>query len=487
MKLWHRRFAALLLGCCMQFTFSPYDQTWLAILAFAGLVWLIRDADSFKIGFAFGFGWFGVGSWWLADTIHVYGHVAYPVGLGVVALVGLVLAIFIALWSWLSWKIAGPSAWILIVFPLLGVCIEYLRGHLFTGLPWTAIGNLLLDTPAVGWASVTGVYGAALLPLCLASSIALLSVSRYRHWAVSGVVTVLLLGWLAPLPVLANGEERRVALVQANIPQGQKWDSDFLQETMRRYTDLSAAVAPRVDLIIWPEAAVPMLLEKMPNWDRWLSSKIDSWDTAVLFGGLKFLGKAETGQTIAQVGLFLSEPSQAQRTFVGKHHLVPFGEYVPSWIPFIQKLVPNIAIFRPAEDTGVLTLGEQTFGSLICYESIFPEEARHRVSQGANVITLVTNDAWYDQSPAAWQHLQAARMRAVENGRYVLRAANTGISAIIAPDGTIEKTVPWWTQAVVEGTYRTSDAITPYQRWGDWPLAVLPVLLLLIYIKKRIQ
>ena len=117
--------------------------------------------------------------------------------------------------------------------------------------------------------------------------------------------------------------------------------------------------------------------------------------------------------------------------------------------------------------------------SLICYESIFPEEARARVEQGAQVLVVVTNDAWYGRSPAAWQHLQAARVRAIETGRYLLRAANTGVSAIIAPDGSITATAPWWTQSVVKGTYRLSDVVTPYQKWGDLPSLIVAFILLL--------
>ena len=234
-------------------------------------------------------------------------------------------------------------------------------------------------------------------------------------------------------------------MIQANIPQDQKWDAAFLNETMQRYVTASDQVSGKSDIIIWPEAAVPFFPSKMPNWNRWLNEHMQAWKIPVIFGGIKLLG--DSGQ--AHNGLYLFDPEAKSRSFAGKQHLVPFGEYVPEWVPFLQALVPNIADFRPAQDAGLLSARGVRYGSLVCYEAIFPEQARTRVTGGADVLVNVTNDAWYGQTPAAWQHLQSARMRAVETGRYLLRAANTGISAVIAPNGDMTATVPWFTQDIV--------------------------------------
>jgi apolipoprotein N-acyltransferase len=362
----------------------------------------------------------------------------------------------------------------LAVFPVVAVAEEWLRGHIFTGLPWTPLGSLLLDTPAIGWAAVVGVYGAALLPAWLAASLTYISDPVYwRYGLVSGLLAVVLF-IAAPAPHHADGEVQHVALVQANIPQDVKWDAAFLTETMRRYARASDTAAARNDLIIWPEAAVPFFLERVPDWRKWLNRKMLAWGVPLLFGGLKL--KADGRQ--ANNGLYLFNPdAPAALSFAGKRHLVPFGEYVPSWIPFLHKLVPNIADFRPAHDSGVLSDAHGRYGSLVCYEAIFPEEARHRVQEGATVLINVTNDAWYGKTPAAWQHLQAARMRAVETGRYLLRAANTGITAIIRPDGSVSKRMDWFEQGVVTGEFRHGHGYTPYQRWEDWPLLLLFVVL----------
>ncbi len=471
---------ALLCGAVMQFSFSPFDLNWLAIIALSIWGWMLLNYERpLLISYLFGFGWFGFGSWWLADTFHLYGGLPYPVAYGCVALVGLVMAFFPAIWGWLTVRVSNNSSWIIPLFPASAVLIEWLRGHLFTGLPWTSLGNLTLDTPAAGWASVVGVYGAAAIPALIAISLAAFSHRKISPAAVAGLLLSVIIFLFPPQPQKPEGEVKTAALIQGNIPQDAKWDRAFLEETMRRYDQLSSSVFEEADILVWPEAAVPFFLSRAPGWDRWLSNRITIWNTPLLFGGLKVTEERPGASPVAQNGLFIQQPGSSDRDFTGKHHLVPFGEYVPSWLPWLHKIVPNIADFQPAENGGVLMGSDTLFGSLICYESIFPEEARARVEQGAQVLVVVTNDAWYGQSPAAWQHLQAARMRAIETGRYLLRAANTGVSAIISPDGAITATAPWWTQSAVKGTYRISDVITPYQKWGDLPPLIAAGLLLL--------
>ena len=463
----------------MPFAFAPFDQLWLAPLLLAGWLKLLMAGRPLYVGYAFGLGWFGLGAWWLAPTLHQFGHLPWLAAAFCVLLVGCVMAALPALLAWLCWRTAGRSDWILLAFPAATVIEEWLRGHLFTGLPWTALGNLLLDTPAVGWAAWFGVYGVAALPALVAASLVLLSMRRWRPAAVGFAVT-LLLALLAPASFGGSSDLYRATLVQGNIPQDHKWDSAFVDETMHRYTDLSAKAADQSDVILWPEAAVPFFLERAPGWDGWLKTQIEGWQTPLLFGGLQLGG----GGT-AQNGLLADDPAVAGRQFAGKQHLVPFGEYIPSWIPFLHTLVPEIADFRPAEDSGVVVVRAQRFGALICYESLFPELARARVLNGAQVLVNVTNDAWYGTTPAAWQHFQAARMRAVETGRYVLRVANTGITAVIGPDGAVRASLPWWEEGALTASYQLSDQQTPYVRWGDWPLLVTLMMLVMALARSR--
>jgi len=473
--------AALACGAAMPFAYAPYDLKWLALLALTGWVLLLLVGRAWATGYAFGLGWFGIGAWWLAPTLHTFGPLPWGWTVLAVACVGAVLAVFPALLAWTAHRLAfGKQGRMLLLLPLLAVGEEWLRGHLFTGLPWTPLGSLLLDTPAIGWAAIVGVYGATLLPVGLAAALAAMLAEIGLRYGLVAFSLLLVAGFFAPPPYQAEGPAHRVALVQANIPQSLKWDGDFLNDTMARYARLSAEAAQKAEIIVWPEAAVPLFLERAPEWRQWLLEQMQGWDRPLLFGGLKLAAD----ESAAHNGLFLFTPGSTELQFVGKRHLVPFGEYVPEWIPFLHKFVPGIADFRPTADNGVLQPDGGRYGSLVCYEAIFPEQARQR-AQTAAVLINVTNDAWYGHTPASWQHMQAARMRAVETGRWLLRAANTGVSAIIAPDGQVVNSMPWFEEGVVYGEYRDASGQTPYLQRGDTPLLYLLIPLLIIVLYPR--
>ena len=470
---------ALLFGTAMPYAFAPYNLVWLALLSLSGWLYLLtrHPKHPLSLGFAFGFGWFGFGGWWLADTMQTYGHMPYIAGLGVVAILGVAFTLFILFWAWSFSKLHQRPLDILWLFPALGVLEEWLRSFVFTGLPWTAIANLIVGTPASSWLSITGSYGmTALILFTVAAVVALFSRNTRKQGILALTLCVAITG-LAPHIQVPKHPQYKVALIQPSIPQDQKWDASFVRNIMFKLVLLSEQAAD-ADLIIWPESAVPMYLSENPGWDAWLKSNSDNWHATLAFGGLHLLPQGK-----AQNGLYLMQKKAPYRQFAGKHHLVPFGEYVPAWLPFLNKIMPELADFHPATDDGILIMNEQQgapqkLGSIICYESLFPEEAFKRVRHGAHVLVVVTNDAWYGKSPAAWQHFQASQVRAIENGRYVLRATNTGISAIIAPDGSIQKTMPWWEEGMVRGKYQPLSHQTLYQKWGDMPILTLVFLAL---------
>ncbi len=465
---------ALILGAAMPYAFAPFNFWWLAFIAFSGWLYLLIEHPKhpLKLGGAFGFGWFGFGGWWLADTIQIYGHLPYIAGLGVVVTLAFMFTLFILFWAWSFCKLHRSKLDILWLFPALGVLEEWLRSFVFTGLPWTAIANLSISTPASSWLSIVGSYGLTALILFIAAAIVLLFDRTTRKPA---FISLLVSGFIiafSPHIEVPESPRYEAALIQPVTPQDQKWDNAFVQTIMFELAMMSDQAA-NADLIVWSEAAVPMYLQRNPNWLAWLYDRASQWKAPLVFGSLQ-VGKGGK----AQSGMFLLEQHNQSLQFVGKHHLVPFGEYVPSWLPFLGKIVPNLADFHPATDNGILTLTNseietQKFGSIICYESIFPEEAFHRVRHGANVLIVITNDTWYGTSPAAWQHFQASQVRAIENGRYVLRTANSGISAIIAPNGNITATMPWWEKGIVRGKYEPLYHQTLYQKWGDIPILSL--------------
>ncbi len=471
---------ALVAGASMPFAFAPSSYVLLAVFAYALLFWLLDHSQSQKQaalhGFIFGLGWFAGGAWWLLQTLMVFGDLGFAAALAVILLLGAILALFPTLLAMLYHRYCQQAVFRLAGIPAILVATEYLRGHLFTGLPWTSLGTALLDTPLSSWASWLGVYGIAGFIGLAAASILLLS---YRQWLLSSVgFTLLSLAALfAPSIMPAHGMQHQVALIQANIPQEQKWDPAFFRETMRRYTQASDKVSAQVDLIIWPEAAMPVFLSRAASWKQWLEQQQEKWQTPLLFGGLRWHAEQQKAQNV----LWLYQGQQ--QDFASKHHLVPFGEYVPAWLPWLHTLVPNIASFIEGSDSGVIALEQQVIGSLICYEDLFPEQASARVAHGATVLVNTTNDAWYGKTPALWQHFQGSRMRAIETGRYVLRVANTGITAVIRPDGSLYASLPWWKQATLISSYRESTSITVYQKWGNWLcwLWFLPYASILIY------
>jgi len=426
----------------------------------------------FSVSFAFGLGWFAIGSWWLAATFHHYGNLPWIAAVAFQLLVGCVLALFPALLGWSAARISnGRPLLLMLVFAPVALLEEWTRGHIFTGLPWIELGNLMLGTAWIGWGSVVGGLGLSLLPPLLAAGLWGVTQSHLRRCAIIMLLGCGALAVTAPTITIPKTPQLRVALIQPNIAQDQKWDRSFLATTMHRLHDLSAASASQVDLIVWPEAATPFFLSKAPGWHRWLTTQVSTWHTPLLFGGLKQMRNGTAAN-----GAWLIANNTSPPPFVGKHHLVPFGEYVPAWVPWLHKLVPDIGDFRPSHDSGVLAISDSVrIGVLICYESIFADEMQSRIDHGANLLAVLTNDAWYDRSPAAWQHLQASQMRAVESNRFLLRAANTGITAMIAPDGSIASSIGWWQQGAVIATAVAINTITPYCRYGDWPMLLLAI------------
>ncbi|MDQ6964600.1 MAG: apolipoprotein N-acyltransferase [Mariprofundales bacterium] len=470
---------ALLAGAALPFAFAPYYWWPVAVVSLAVWVGLLAPSRThhsapFSISLSFGCGWFITGSWWLAATFHHYGHLPWLAAIAFQLLIGTLLALYPALLGWSVARLAGRSPLLLmLLFSPLTLLEEWIRGHLFTGLPWVALGNLMVDTPWIGWGSTVGGLGLSLVAPMLAAALWGITQTRLRRSAATILLCCVVLAITAPTTTTPHQPRLHVALIQPNIAQDQKWSSSYLLSTMQQLRELSLASAPQADLIVWPEAATPFFLSTASGWYQWLTEQVAAWQTPLLFGGLK---EREDGSA-ANGAWLLTDQSVTLPPFVGKHHLVPFGEYVPSWIPWLHKLVPDIGEFRPSHDSGTLTLSREIkIGVLICYESIFADEMRARIQGGATLLTVLTNDAWYDRSPAAWQHLQAAQMRAVESRRFVLRAANTGISAVIAPDGTIRDTIEWWQQGALNSTVTAINTITPYCRYGDWPILLLVIL-----------
>jgi apolipoprotein N-acyltransferase len=386
--------------------------------------------------------------------------------------------------------------------PLLWVSLEYLRSFFLTGFPWANLGyTQYLNLPFIQMADITGTYGLSFVILLVNATL----FDVIRQWPKKAfpvrevVITgIILLGFLfygyvkirtidrqtARLPSL------KVGLAQGNIDQSIKWDESFQRETLRIYERLSLKVAEgKPDLIIWPETATPFFFQEAKEYQPIVLDIPARTNAFLLFGTPAF--KIEKGKINHYNSAFLASPSKELIGAYDKIHLVPFGEYVPlsDLLFFLGSLGEGIGNFKSGKRIYNFPLPQSKFGVLICFEIIFPDLCRRFVKEGADFLVTITNDAWFGKTSAPYQHFAIASFRAVENRVFIARAANTGISGFIDPNGRILKQGRIFTEEAMNGTIRLSKGKTFYTLYGDvfaWLCSALSLLLLgVAFIQKR--
>ena len=420
---------------------------------------------------------FGGTLYWLTDVMTTYGDLSS----GVAAAVALLLIVYLSLYPALVAHVIGrgvrafgPRA--LWAAPPVWAAGEWARGHVMTGFPWVPLGNSQIDvTPIAQAASLVGVYGLSALVVLGSVALAWIVVGppgRGRLVPVAAVAALIAgLAWWGAArasqgDLLRAGTPIRVALVQGNVAQGQKWDAAFADAIYRRYLALSRdAVARGATLVMWPESATPFFLEEHPAAE---AMRLLARETgARLFVGSDQIERGAKPRLYNSA--FLIQPTGSVSGIYRKMHLVPFGEYVPleSILSFAGPLVEQVGGFAPGQTLTVFRVREGAFTTGICYEAVFPELSREAVQRGSQLLTSITNDAWFGRSSAPWQHLAMARMRSAETGRYLARAANTGVSAIVDPYGRLVQSTALFEEAVSVGEVRFLDGTTLYVRIGD--------------------
>ncbi|WP_299236131.1 apolipoprotein N-acyltransferase [uncultured Halomonas sp.] len=468
-------------GVLTTLTASPFELWWLGPVA-AGLIYLgihtLTPAQAALRGWCYGLGLFGSGASWVYVSIHDYGYTGIPLALLLTTLFVAGLALFPAVTLWLYRRLTGPRlAWL--SFAGAWVLGEWLRTWLFTGFPWLLLGTSQVDSPLAPWAPVGGVY---LLSLITALTGTLgVELLRRRWWAALPVAAL----WLAPMTLPAQwttpaGEPLRVALLQGNLDQAIKWTPAGQREAANRYSALTRAHSGDApDLIIWPEAALPMFeREARPILERVQSNLTPG--TALLTG---ILQRDDAGLYYNSV-IGLGDVEGEYR----KTRLVPFGEY----LPLDSLLADTIAFFNlpmPAmtpgpEGQAPLKAAGTTIGNAICYEIIYPDRVAAQARQAALLLT-VSNDTWFGRSIGPLQHLQMARLRALENGRYVIRATSNGVTAIIDAQGRITTRAPQFEMTSLGGEAIPMQGLTPFTRTGSWPTWLLAALMVLPGLRPR--
>ncbi len=481
--------AALAAGALSVAGFAPFAAFPLPFATLAGLLFLWRSAatprGAFRIGFAFGAGLFGAGVSWVYVSLHDFGTMPAPLAaIGAFAFCA-ILALYPAAAGWSLARLRlGPLAAALLAFPALWTLFEWLRGWIFTGVPWLAVGYSQMDSPLAGLAPIGGVYGVSFaVALCAGLLDVVISGSGKARIA-GGVALVFAFGlgqllkqiaWTSP-----QGAPFQVALLQGNIPQDLKFRADRYAATLATYKRLIEA--SRAQLIVLPETAIPRFLDAVDPFYLQDIERAAAARRADLLIGVPI--RDPDGRYFNSLVSVGASPTQRY----DKSHLVPFGEFVPwglSWM--VRTLAVPLSDFSPGpENPRPLALGGQLVAPNICWEDAFGEEIIRQLPQ-ATLLVNVSNVAWFGDSLAPSQHLQISRMRALETGRTMLRATNTGVTAIIDPRGKVVARLPQFTEGVLSGEVRGYGGASTYVRFGNYPIVLCCLALVAALVFRRLR
>ncbi len=475
---------ALAAGASTVLAFAPFGWWVVQIVALCVLFMQLLHTPSarsaFLFGWAFGFAALAAGTHWLYVSLHDYGHMPAPIAATAVALLAASMALLYGAAAALAHRCSrnSPAAVAaLLVLPACWMLADWVRGWVFTGFPWLATGYAHSDSPLGGYAPLVGVYGMGWLAALLASTIALTLLARRAHPVALALLVLLPAGGQALKSIAwtqAAGEAISVRLLQGNVPQDMKFSPEQLAASLTLYQRLVSAEA--ADLIVTPETALPMLAAHLPPGYLEGLAAFSQASGSTLLIGLPW--------TTAP-GIYLNSalgilPGQAAAYRYDKHHLVPFGEFIPPgarW--FVDLMQMPLSDFGRGDLVQVpLTVKTQAVLPNICYEDLFGEEIAAQLSAAADrgtpvpsILLNISNIAWFGDIIALPQHLQVSRLRTMETGRPMLRATNTGATAVIDARGKVTALLPPFTEGTLASRVQGMQGLTPYIRFGN----VLPV------------
>jgi apolipoprotein N-acyltransferase len=466
--------------------FAPFRLSPVPLFTLALLFWQWSQASTpkqaFKAGWWFGLGFFLAGVSWIYVSLNTFGAMPMPLAAAATLLFCAFLALFPAAAGYAVAR-SGRSipVKLMLVAPACWVLAEWVRSWIFTGFPWNSVGySQITNSPLAGYAPVAGIYGVSLVVAVMAGCIALFAmrwhdIKTTHRGAATLFATLVVCGfvfkqiaWTAP-----TGAATKVSLLQGNVPQDMKWREDAMLATLKSYASLT--LGSTAQLTVLPETALPLFLNQVPpDYLDALAAHAKKNQGDILLGVPEREANGAYYNSAITLG---TAPPQMYR----KSHLVPFGEFIPlrpvlAWIVNILS-IPLQDFSRGAIDQQPLNIAGQRVAVNICYEDVFGEEIIRQLPQ-ATLLVNISNVAWFGRSIAPEQHLQISQARALETGRYMLRATNTGMTAVINPRGEVEKVAPQFETAVLTHTVRGYEGATPYVRWGNYALLLLLALLL---------
>lgn len=484
---------ALLAGGLAPLSFSPVNFWPAGILSILGLLILLQETKPKQAaftGWAYGLGFFGVGVSWVYVSINVYGN-ASPLLAGFISLVfisGLALLFTLQCWGLRKFFLHGN---LLLSFPAIWVLFEWFRGWFLTGFPWLYLGYAHIETGLASLAPIFGVLGISFvvaLAGCIVFQLVWLLVKTKKFIGIKqGLLTAsVLFLWIFPW-LLSNinwveevpDRAVEIGLVQANIDQNSKFDRNYLQQVLDLYSELSSPLWS-TDIIFWPETAIPMLYQQASvELDFFGRQAVASNSTLVT--GILYRGNDDIHNSIVSLG--------NGKGIYHKQKLVPFGEYVPlqSLLQGLLEIfdLPMSSLGPGPDNQDLLTASGLSLAPYICYEVVYPDFVR-KSARDADFLITISNDTWFGSSWGPLQHLQMAAMRALENGRYMVRTTNNGVSAIIDEHGHILDRTEQFQTEVLTGEVKVFTDNTPFTLWGSYPILLLSSLLLIFsFLKTR--
>jgi apolipoprotein N-acyltransferase len=492
MMLCYREWIAAAAGAMTTFAFAPYGLFPLAVLGPAILFFLWEFAsprDAARSGFFFGAALFGAGTWWIYTAIHDFGQA--PAWLALFLLVGL-LAIKGAYYALLGYVVAriapDPSGLrLLLLIPAAWTLLEWLRGWLFTGFPWLELGYAHSDSPLAALTTVGGIHLVTFANVATAA--ALIVVLRHAGRPRLAAIALAVVFWLGGYLLAGRewtrpaGEPIEIALLQGAIPQDEKWLVENRAKTLATYRELNRkALGARI--IVWPESAVPVLAHEAEVYLESIRRESRASGSDLMIGMLRF--DFDSGEI--RNGLY--SMSEAGDGWYYKRRLVPFGEFfpVPESVRRWMRLnsLPYYDMTPGGDGQPALASGGERLAATICYEDAYGSD-QLAVLPGSTLLVNVTNNAWFGDSSAPHQQLQMARFRALEAGRWLMRATSNGITAVIAPDGRVIARAPQFEPAVLKSTVQPRTGLTPYARTGNGPVLAVSFVLLVVFAIARLR
>jgi len=481
---------ALLSGTLLALSFPRFGHpafAWIAlvplVLALSG--WRGRPGRlpgqpplrAFLLGLASGSVYFAGTLYWTGTVIRTFGGIPTIAAIGGVILLALYQGAFPAIGALISSRLinrAGVAGIFLV--PAAWVATEYFRGVAFGGFPWVPLGDSQVTVlPVAQLASVLGMYGVSLLVAFVNAAIAyaMLTAGRARMSALAATAVVLIAtaAWgslrIADGSLTRMGTAIRVGLIQGNIAQEDKWKAGEARRIFTTYIAMTHdAVRRGAEFVIWPESSTPFMFEEDPVGQAAIRELARELHVSILFGSDQEVHGATPALYNAA---FLIGPDGTTLGVYRKIHLVPWGEFIPlkRWLYFVSPLVDSFTDFSPGTTMVMLPVGSHLVSTAICYEVVYPSLIRQAVQAGSELVTTITNDAWYGNSSAPYQHFQLASMRAIEQGRYMVRAANTGISGIVDPYGRVVQQSAIFEQSALVEQVRFLTIRTAYSKIGD--------------------